>query len=236
MDYPLFFLSFFFFNPRPWLPSSSTFWSPPNPNSQLLLHHRCGGDLLLTFRSLGVRCTKFPGGRYGWKFSGTLAVSNSKFIPLKEPEPAKLPSSEMQEWEAELSHVVISGANPAHIPWFLDPCFFCTGDKSVYTGHWFSMCTVSCRMHCILTVCSAVSPADNSVPLLGQPLLGDVICKRPVGPLVRCPLPHLFVVKWGCCWLWAAVLWGLWECGSELWSRSIGVLTEGLWARKANSH
>ena len=39
---------------------------------------------------------KFPDGRHGSKFHETLAVFTSRFIPLQNPEPVNLQSSEMQ--------------------------------------------------------------------------------------------------------------------------------------------
>ena len=54
---------------------------------------------------------------------------------------------------------------------------------------------MSFRIHCILIGCSALPAADNFVPLLGQQLLGDVICERPQGSLVGCSPSHLLAVK-----------------------------------------
>ena len=90
------------------------------------------------------------------------------------------------------SHPLVSG----FMPFFF--FFFPTGDISSSIGRWFRKSIVSCRIHCILIGCSTPPPADNFVPLLGQQLLGDVICKRPQGSLVGCSPSHLLAVKCGC--------------------------------------
>jgi len=69
------------------------------------------------------------------------------------------------------SHPLVSGSMPFFLP---------NGDISSSIGYWFSKSTVSCRIHCILIGCSALPAADNFVPLLGQQLLGDVICEMMV--------------------------------------------------------
>lgn len=99
----------------------------------------------------------------------------------------------------------------------------------------FSTYTVSSRMHpihggfFIQIGLSAVPSPNNSVFLLGQHLLGDVICERPVGPKVMCLLPHLL-----CCQVGLLMLRGM-QCyvscenaDQTLGSPQMAVLAEAL--------